>query len=370
MSEYQYYEFQAIDHRLTEAEQAEIRELSSRVVLTPTQAIFTNSFGDFRGNAAEVLARYFDALLYLSNWGTRRLMFRFPRALIPRRQVERYCTEDWMTFEDAGDFVLLDLRGDEEGTGFWVEGEGKLSPLIPLREDILKGDYRMLYLGWLKAAQMELWPEDEEEPPVPPGLRDLSPALEALIDLFEIDRFWIQVAARTSADLSQPAPERLRTALGELPRAEAEEYLWRLAQGDGHVRLELLVRLQTLAGVRPPAPSPARTVAQLRRAARRVRADEERRRAAEAEAERQRQLEALAQREEAAWQEVEESIQRYTARGYEDAVALLKQLHEVAQYQGEPQRFQERINAIYERYPTRRSLLERLQKAGLPPSRS
>ncbi len=41
MSEYQYYEFQAIDRPLTEEQQAYMRSLSSRVELTPTQAVFT-----------------------------------------------------------------------------------------------------------------------------------------------------------------------------------------------------------------------------------------------------------------------------------------------------------------------------------------
>ncbi len=146
MSEYQYYEFQTIDRRLTEGEQAVIRELSSRVQLSSTQAVFTYQFGDFRGDPVKVLTRYLDAMLYLASWGTRRLMFRFPRSLIPRRRVERYCTEDLMTFEEAGEFLVLDLRWDEEGGAGWVEGEGKLSALLPLREDILRGDYRAFYL--------------------------------------------------------------------------------------------------------------------------------------------------------------------------------------------------------------------------------
>jgi hypothetical protein len=103
----------------------------------------------------------------------------------------------------------------------------------------------------------------------------------------------------------------------------------------------------------------------LRRAARRLAADEERRRAAEAEADRVRELEALAQRQEEAWQELEQSIQHYTAKGYEEAVSLVKQLQEAAIYQGERTHFQEHLDGIYARYPTRRSLLERLQKAGL-----
>ena len=55
MSEYQYYEFQTIDRPLTTAEQAEIKKLSSRVQLTPTQAIFLYNYGDFRGDAKKVL---------------------------------------------------------------------------------------------------------------------------------------------------------------------------------------------------------------------------------------------------------------------------------------------------------------------------
>lgn len=54
MSEYQYYEFQTLDRPLTESEQAFIKNLSSRVQLTPTQAVFTYSYGDFRGDPKKV----------------------------------------------------------------------------------------------------------------------------------------------------------------------------------------------------------------------------------------------------------------------------------------------------------------------------
>ena len=47
MSEYQYYEFLAIDKPLTDAQRAKLRKLSSRAEITSTR--FTNeySFGDF-----------------------------------------------------------------------------------------------------------------------------------------------------------------------------------------------------------------------------------------------------------------------------------------------------------------------------------
>ena len=76
MSEYQYYEFLAIDKPLTDAQRAELRKLSSRAEITSTR--FTNeySFGDFQGQPEKLMERYFDAFLYVANWGTRRLMFR------------------------------------------------------------------------------------------------------------------------------------------------------------------------------------------------------------------------------------------------------------------------------------------------------
>jgi hypothetical protein len=45
MSEYQYYEFQALDRILTKTEQSYIESLSSRVELSPTKAAFTYSYG-------------------------------------------------------------------------------------------------------------------------------------------------------------------------------------------------------------------------------------------------------------------------------------------------------------------------------------
>jgi hypothetical protein len=50
MSEYQYYEFQAIDRPLTSRQMGELRKLSTRAEITPTR--FTNEYhwGDFRGN--------------------------------------------------------------------------------------------------------------------------------------------------------------------------------------------------------------------------------------------------------------------------------------------------------------------------------
>src|SRR5262245_16538631 len=93
MSEYQCYEFQAVDRPLSAEEQADVAKLTSRVDLSPYRAVFTYSFGDFRGNPVQVLGSYFDALLYLASWGSHHLYFRLPRALVAPEALAPYCID-------------------------------------------------------------------------------------------------------------------------------------------------------------------------------------------------------------------------------------------------------------------------------------
>jgi len=72
MSEYQYYEFQAIDRPLTDDEQKTLRRYSGRAMITATRFVNSCSYGDFRGDESEWMAKYFDAFLYIANWGTHR----------------------------------------------------------------------------------------------------------------------------------------------------------------------------------------------------------------------------------------------------------------------------------------------------------
>jgi hypothetical protein len=71
MSEYQYYDFRAIDRPLTSTQRGELGKISTRAEISSTR--FTNfyTFGDFKGTPIALVERYFDAFLYLANWGTR-----------------------------------------------------------------------------------------------------------------------------------------------------------------------------------------------------------------------------------------------------------------------------------------------------------
>ncbi len=107
MSEYQYYEFLAIDRPLDARAQQELRGVSSRARITPTRFVNTYEWGDLRGDPRALMARHFDAFLYLANWGTRQLMFRLPSSVLELEVVSRYCATDTACAWAVGDSVIV-----------------------------------------------------------------------------------------------------------------------------------------------------------------------------------------------------------------------------------------------------------------------
>ena len=102
MSEYQYYEFLAVDRPLDERAQAEVRSLSTRAEITATSFVNEYHWGDFRGNPSELMRRYYDAHLYLASWGTRQVMLRLPSTVLELDVAEQYCVGDQVTAQIAG----------------------------------------------------------------------------------------------------------------------------------------------------------------------------------------------------------------------------------------------------------------------------
>jgi hypothetical protein len=85
MSEYQSYEFVALDRPLTSKQMAELRAISTRAEITPTRFWSEYEWGDLKADSADLVERYFDAHLYFANWGTHRLMLRVPAARVDRK---------------------------------------------------------------------------------------------------------------------------------------------------------------------------------------------------------------------------------------------------------------------------------------------
>ena len=363
MSEYQYYEFQALDRPLTPSEQKAVSRLSSRVAPHPTRAVFVYNYGDFPGSPEEILAKYYDALFYIANWGSVQLAFRFPKSLLDVTAIAPYCVEDYLHYEEVDDYVLLSFeRHDEEPADEWVEGEGSLAALIPLRQAILAGDYRVLYLAWLMGAEDGDWLEDDAaEPPVPDGLQSLTAPLQTFIDLFGVDPHLLQVAtAGSRQQKATPAPD-LSQAIAALSPQEQQAWLLRLAQGEVNLSLQFNRRLPLPQHTGQPAA--ARTVGELREKAEAMRQAETARGRAAAAAKRVQEMEALTLKENDIWRGVHQLIEQKQARAYDEAVTQLRKLKQLAEYQGKTEEFQARINGLYTQYSRRPGFIARLRRA-------
>ena len=374
MSEYQYYEFQAIDRPLTQEERAAICELSSRVKPTATTASFNYSYGNFRGDPKQVLARYFDIMYYITNWGTQQLMFRFPTSLINREAIELYCIDNYISLSFAGDWAILDWEfSQEEGFNDWIEGEGILSELIGLRQEILQQDYRGLYLAWLKAIALSEGYIDIDntqlEPPLPPGLNQLSASQKAFIEIVELDEHLLNVACASSGKPTTISEQTWQQAISQLSASERQDFLLRLAKGEPNLSAKFKQKLSQLIPTSPASNQPRRTIQELLEAAAEEGKKAEKRRQQEAEAKRIEELQTLAKREAQVWQQVESLIQKAQSKSYDEAVKLLVKLRDLAEYQNRLPVFQERLNQIYEQYSNRSGLKRRLQEVGLTDSK-
>jgi hypothetical protein len=84
----------------------------------------------------------------------------------------------------------------------WDDGTRWMGSLMQLRHDLLRGDLRSLYLGWLFCLQNGEFSRNTPEPAVPDGLGELSTPLRSLIEFLDIHDDFIKVAAQASASLN------------------------------------------------------------------------------------------------------------------------------------------------------------------------
>jgi hypothetical protein len=386
LSEYQYYEFLAVDRPLDKQAQAEVRALSTRARISATSFVNEYHWGDFSGNPSKMVERYYDAHLYLANWGTRHVMLRLPRSVLDVDVVEQYCVGDEVAAWTAGKYLILSLTSEEEEESWDYEPQGFLASIVGVRGELAAGDHRALYLAWL--AGYGTWERDESdfddedndelEPPVPPGLRTLTAPQRALADFLRLDEDLLAVAAEVSPPLGKASadPEGLAAWVAKLPAAEKDRLLVRVAQDHAAtVHLELLRRFRDVT--MPAAVGQSRrTVAELLDGAARIRGDRQRREAAQRAEEqarretaralaRERRLDDLAGDEEAAWARVHAMIATRTPGEYDNAVRLLTDLRALAERDDRPDEFVRRCATLRQDHARKTTLIARLDRANL-----
>lgn len=382
MSEYQYYEFIAIDDPLTPKQMAELRSRSSRASITPTSFVNDYQWGNLKGDPVDWMRRYFDAHVYVANWCTCCLYLRVPRSAFDAETLRTFETESVFSVDGTNTHWLLEwaLSESDNYDRFAEEdGRGWMGRLTPLRDELLRGDMRPLYLGWLAGVSAGEIDEKTTEPPLPSGLSRLTAAQHSLAEFLEVDEDLLTAAGLSDQQATKPdnkCDADLDAWIAELPMAERAAILKLLLTGhaqqaERRLKLRSLVWQREQRPIGEPEPR-RRTVAELQElaasaaeirkkqeAAQRKRADAER------QAKRETYLRTLAADFDKCWQVADKRAERGIASAYEEVKCALVDLSEAYTLCASRADFDRKLVQFMARNGKRGALVRRLAEAGL-----
>ena len=373
MSEYQRYEFMTSDRPLTRVQLDAVNALSSHIEASSTHALIEYHWGDFKHDPIDVLHKYFDGFLYWANWGSPQLAFRFPHGILPVDLIDGYDLDDFVTFTRYRDFDILDIEfGEMEAPDEWIDYE--LGSLIALRDELMEGDLRALYIVWLAGQQMiegyDEEEDDEEEddeisvPPVPPAFGTLTAAQQALAELLRVPHELLVATARHSKAVVSSTGDDFTAWVKLLPPDRQNDYLVRLAYNEPGLSRLLVRELRELGQdktrVTPPTGEHV-TYSRLLAESKEIRARLEREKHEQEQLARQRHLQDIHDHQEDYWHQVDLAVTRSTGQGYDEAVRVLIELREAAEQFKETWEFQERFHTWVRAHLRRPAFVKRLQ---------
>jgi hypothetical protein len=248
-----------------------------------------------------------------------------------------------------------------------------------LRDELLRGDIRSLYLGWLAAVSAGEVDDETTEPPPPPGLSRLTAEQQSLAEFLEVDEDLLTVAGQSDQQAVKPDSQseaKLDAWITELPAAEKAAILKLLLAGHAQ-QAERRLSLRHLAwqGEQRPtweAEPPRRTVAELQNLAasaaetRRTKEAAQRKRAeVERQAKRELYLRTLAADFDRFWWDADKRAERGIASAYDEVRSALEDLSEAYTLCASQADFDRELAPFLARHGKRDALVRRLVDAGL-----
>ena len=382
MSEYQYYEFIAIDEPLTPKQMAELRSHSSRANITPTSFVNDYQWGNLKGDPVDWMRRYFDAHVYVANWCTCSLYLRVPRGAFDAETLRTFETESAFSVEQTKTHWLFEwaLSESDNYDRFAEEdGRGWMGRLAPLRDELLRGDMRSLYLGWLAGVSAGEVDDEATEPPPPPGLSRLTAAQHSLAEFLEVDEDMLTAAGLSDQQATKPdrkSDAELDTWIAELPMAEKASILKLLLTGQAQqavrrLKLDFLAWQREQRPIGEPEPR-RRTVAVLQELAasaaetRKTKEAAQRKKAeAERQAKRKTYLRTLAADFDQCWRNADKRAERGIASAYDEVKCTLVDLCDAYALCASRADFDRKLVQFMARHGKSGALVRRLVDAGL-----
>ena len=372
MSEYQFVHFLALDRPLDDTQLEFMGRQSSRAEITKWEFSNEYHFGDFHGKADEMLRRGYDVHLHYANFGVRKLMFRLPMGLPCDPQT-------WAAFQPE---YGIDWHADKQGSGGILEiqpeadagtyGDGLfdvdelLAEIAPVRELLMAGDLRPLYLMWLACSG----DDEAQEPPVPSGLDKLPPSLIAMAEFYELSDGLLEAAAERSPPLPKGGDDsgaRTKAWIARQSKDELRGLVERLLTDDvAVVRGEALARIRDEAGATEwPMAEATRTLGQLRAAAEVIHERLKQREKQAKEKARRARLAKIAADPQKVIAHAADLVKQRSTKSYEEAAQSLADLREALGPEHGPRQVEAVAEKLRREHPTLKHFVSALRKHGL-----
>ena len=380
MSEYQYYEFLAIDRPLTSKEMSNLRDLSTRATITPVSFSNEYNWGNFKGDPVKLMQRFFDAHVYIANWMTATFMVRLPIEALSKEIAEAMAKPFILDFDTTKTHWIItwSLEESENYDRFDIEdGHGWMAQLAPIRDELLRGDIRSLYIGWLPAVAMKMVDDEEMEPLAVSGLGALTAAQQSLAQFLDVDKDLLAGAGMDSPALpdEEPLSQEMDKWIDDLPENEVTAILKQLLEGKGR-QAERTLKNQFAAWQRSLSDSgtkaPRRKVGELLKnalSAQKIHLEQKKRDQKKREIEqlkkRKTYLKKLSKDFPKAWKAIRQTVERGSGLAYDEACRALVDLSEAHAFHAGRQQFQKDLKNFMADHLRRKALIQRLVKTGI-----
>ncbi len=371
MSEYQDYRWSCVNRSLSRADAKQVGQLSSHIDVTAHSAHVDYSYGDFKHDPIKILDSYFDVFTYEANWGSQTVAFRFDIGTVDSETLALFAHGDTLTITRTKCSIIVEASyWDEDSMGsHWIPDDYDEDRFHRIYRDILNGDFRALFLLWLKSSSHCEEDTKIHSAPVPQGLSNRHSEHDEMAEFIGLDPDLIEASAQLTPTL-QTVPNLqpdFQSLLNKLPAQRMREILSDLLSGDTEsVARSLKKELTSLAPKQAKKPTthelvPFKEIEKLAadlKEARENKAREEEQRSKDV------YLKSLAQYEAKIWRLAESLIREKKTKAYDQAVEFFCGLRELYEHRSKTDLFVEKVTEFIEAFPTLGGMRRRMEDAG------
>jgi len=241
-----------------------------------------------------------------------------------------------------------------------------------LRQDIIEGDYRSLFIIWLHIKQLEYESEQieiETEIPrklIPDNLGKLNAGLESLMRLYEVNIDWIAGASKYS-ESSNSQEQDYSEEVQKLPIDRKNEYLLKILRGEYNLRVKLKREIDQMQGNREQKSQMTNNIT-LKELLGSIENEENKRKVLEQKQVERHRLNKLKETEKnknIILNEIDYHIKRGTGKSYDEALIRILALRDLSIHQEKQDQFARWIKAYKENLSNKPAMLKRLTSKGI-----